>query len=245
MGGRFLNRPLTRVISVSEYSARCLRDLGVLAPDRMLRIYNGVDLTRVPVSGERTQRFRHKHGIAPGRAIVTQISWVIPEKGVDDFLSAARLVLSRNPQVHFVVAGDGAQRDELVARAGNLGLADHLTWTGRVEDPFEEGVFEAADVVCQLSRWEEVFGWSIAEAMAFAKPIVATQVGGIPEIVEHGVSGFLVARRDVAAAADRILTLVADPELRARMGRAARQQVEAQFDLAANVALLIEAYGLD
>jgi glycosyltransferase involved in cell wall biosynthesis len=75
-----------------------------------------------------------------------------------------------------------------------MGLAAHITWTGLVQDPFAEGVYDVADIVCQLSEWEELFGWMIAEAMAYKKPIVATRVGGIPELVEDGVTGFLVER---------------------------------------------------
>jgi glycosyltransferase involved in cell wall biosynthesis len=113
-----------------------------------------------------------------------------------------------------------------------------------VEDPFGEGVFDAADVVCQFSRWEEVFGWMIAEAMAHGKPVVATRVGGIPELITNGESGYLVNRGDTATMSERILTLVADQELRARMGQAGRETVSDKFDLRKNVAQLINAYGI-
>ena len=62
-------------------------------------------------------------------------------------------------------------------RAVEMGIEDRVTWTGMVEDAFGEGVFEAADVVCQFSRWEEVFGWTIAEAMAHGKPVISTRAG--------------------------------------------------------------------
>jgi len=125
-----------------------------------------------------------------------------------------------------------------------MGIADHVTWTGMVGDPFGEGVFAAADVVCQFSRWEEVFGWMIAEAMAHEKPVIATRVGGIPELIEEGVSGHLVGRSDTAAMSRHILELLADPELRRRMGVAGRAIVAERFDLRKNVAQLVEAYGI-
>src|SRR5256886_9318007 len=117
-----------------------------------------------------------------------------------------------------------------------MGLEDHVTWTGMIEDPFGEGVFDAADVVCQLSRWEEVFGWMIAEAMAHGKPVVATRVGGIPELIVEGVSGFLVNRGDTEAMSKRVLQLLNDDDARGRMGKLGREIVQAKFDLRTNVA---------
>jgi glycosyltransferase involved in cell wall biosynthesis len=93
-----------------------------------------------------------------------------------------------------------------------------------------------------VSHWEEIFCWTITEAMACGKPVVATRVGGIPELVQDGETGFLVPRGDVAAVAARILTLLGDVELRQRMGRAARQIAETKFNLKRNVAKLLEFY---
>jgi glycosyltransferase involved in cell wall biosynthesis len=89
-----------------------------------------------------------------------------------------------------------------------------------------------------------VFGWMIAEAMAHEKPVVATRVGGIPELIDDGESGFLVDRSDTAAMSERILRLLADCELRAHLGRAGRQTVSAKFNLRKNVAQLIDSYGI-
>src|SRR5207253_6547869 len=131
-----------------------------------------------------------------------------------DFLEMARLVCSRRDDVQFVLAGDGTQREQYMRDAAALGLADHITFTGLIDDPFGEGVFHAFDIVCQFSRWEEVFGWMIAEAMAHGKPVVATRVGGIPEVITDGVTGHLVDREDAPAMSERVLELLNDPELR-------------------------------
>ena len=113
-----------------------------------------------------------------------------------------------------------------------------------VEDAFGEGVFEAADVVCQFSRWEEVFGWTIAEAMAHGKPVVTTRVGGIPELIQDNESGYLVDRGDAETMANRVLTLLNDAALRKHMGGKGKNIVRQKFDLRNNVAELIAAYGL-
>ncbi len=238
---RTLNWPLTGLIAVSDYNALSSGTYGLVPRRRIERIYNGVDLSRTPGDAG---RFRQRHQIPERIAIVLQVCWMIPEKGVEDLIEAARLVLAENPNVQFVLAGEGAHRTEYMARAAAAGMADHCTWAGLLEDPLASGVYQAADVVCQLSRWQEAFGWMIAEAMACSRPVVATRVGGIPEIVEDGVSGYLVGRRRPAEAADRILRLLRDGELRHQMGVRGRRAVEDRFDLRQNVARLLELYGV-
>lgn len=241
---RLINLQLTKVICVSNYGYECMTLFGLLPRNRFEMIYNGVDLARVKTDPQLATEFRRRYSIPAGRPIVTQVSWMIPEKGIADFLEAARLVIARNPNVQFVLVGDGAHRERYMKEAAAMGLDGRITWTGMVDDPFGEGVFHAADVVCQFSRWEEVFGWMIAEAMAHGKPVVATRVGGIPEVITDGVTGHLVDRGDARAMSHRILELLADPELRTRMGDAGRDAVSCKFDLRKNVAQLIDSYGV-
>jgi glycosyltransferase involved in cell wall biosynthesis len=241
---RLINLPLTRVICVSKYGYECMTSFGLLPPDRFQMIYNGVDLTRVKADPQLASNFRRRYSIPEGRTIVTQVSWIIPEKGIGDFLAAARLVLKQNRDVQFVLVGEGANREQYMKDAVAMGLEGHITWTGMVDDPFGEGVFQAADVICQFSRWEEVFGWMIAEAMAHGKPVVATRVGGIPELITDGVTGHLVDRGDARTMSERILKLLDDPESRMRMGEAGRETVSRKFDLRSNVAQLINSYGV-
>ena len=128
-----------------------------------------------------------------------------------------------------------------MARVEAAGMADHFTWTGLIDDPLASGVYLAADVVCQLSRGggvrlDERGGHGVS------RPVVATRVGGIPEIVEDGISGYLVNRRQPAEAADRILRLLGDREFRHKMGASGRRAVETRFNLQRNVAQLLELY---
>jgi glycosyltransferase involved in cell wall biosynthesis len=241
---RAINLPLTKVTCVSDYGYRCMTSLGVLPDDRYEMIYNSVDLSRVTPRSERAAEFRRRYSIPEDRTVVVQVSWIIPEKGILDLLSAARLVLQQNDKVQFVFVGEGAFREQYAKDALAMGLGDHVTWTGLVQDPFGEGVYDAADIVCQVSNWEEVFGWVIAEAMAYGKPIVGTRVGGIPELVKDQESGFVVDRGDSAAMADRILRLVQHPGLRERMGQIGAAAAAANFDLRVNVSRLVELYGI-
>lgn len=242
---RLINLPLTKITCVSNYGYRCMTTLGVLPAGRFEMIYNSVDLSRVAPSFERAANFRRKYGIPEDRTIVTQVSWIIPEKGILDLLEAARLVLQQNDKVQFVFVGEGAYREQYTNDALAMGLGDHVTWTGLVKDPFGEGVYDAADIVCQVSNWEEVFGWVIAEAMAYGKPIVGTRVGGIPELVDDQKSGFVVERGASGEMANRLLTLVGDPKLRSLMGTVGAQEVSNRFDLKPNVAKLISLYRIN
>lgn len=241
---RFINGPLTKVISVSNYGYDCMTAFDLLPRKRFEMIYNGVDLSRVNSDPRRAAEFRRRYAIPTERAIVTQVSWIIPEKGITDFLETARLVAEQNRNVQFVLVGDGAYREQYMKDAVTMGISDRVTWTGMVKDPFGEGVFAAADVVCQFSRWEEVFGWMIGEAMAHGKPVVATRVGGIPELIADGLTGHLVERGDTTAMSEKLLELLEDPMLRVRMGEAGRETVSAKFDLRKNVAQLISSYGI-
>jgi L-malate glycosyltransferase len=239
---RLINYPLTKVICVSKYGCRCMQSLDVLPSDRYALVYNGVDLSRVDRDNSRGTAFRRRFGIPDEKKIVVQISWIIPEKGIGDLLEVARLVHLRTRDVQFVIAGEGPYREQYMKQAAEMGLAESITWTGLVQDPFSEGLFDAADIVCQLSRWEEVFGWMIAEAMAYGKPVVATRVGGIPELVDEGTTGFLVNRADTDTAAERVLRLIEDGELRETLGRKGRDKTQASFSLQTNVAELVQLY---
>jgi len=241
---RVINGPLTGVISVSGYGYRSFTQQDLLPKKRFHIIYNSVDISRAALGLTKGEEFRRRYKIPPDRLLVTQVSWLIPEKGLDDLLTAARDVLSVEPRAHFLVAGDGAYRANLEQTARNLGIAPHVTFTGVVSDPLADGLYTASDVVCQMSRWEEVFGYTNAEAMAAAKPLIGTRVGGIPEIIENGNSGFLVERRDTGAMAARILDLLRDPNLRRSMGEAGRRVAIEKFNHKTNVAQLISLYGL-
>lgn len=239
---RLINLPVDKVICVSRYGLRCMTMLDLLPQARHELVYNAVDLSRVTKNPKTVANFKKRYGIPEDRVVIVQVSWMIPEKGIPQLLETARILLATNQRVHFVLVGEGAYREQFMKDAAAMGIAEHITWTGLIEDPFDEGVYEAADVVCQLSEWEELFGWMIAEAMAYGRPIVATNVGGIPELVEDGESGFLVERNDREGAAEKLARLAQDSNLRKEMGAAGRKIVHEKFDLKRNVARLLDLY---
>lgn len=241
---RIIGLPLSKVVCVSNYGYECMTSVDLLPRDRFEMIYNGVDVSRVGPDNGAGSAFRRRFEIPENQQIVTQVCWMIPEKGISDFLGMARAVAAQKHDVHFVLVGEGSHREQYMKDAEAMGLGNRITWTGMMDDPFGEGVFHAADVVCQFSQWEEVFGWMIAEAMAHAKPVVATRVGGIPELIIDGVSGYLVNRGNTESMSERVLDLLKDAQARTRMGQIASEIVQTKFDLQKNVTQLIESYGI-
>lgn len=242
--GRSVWSPVTKVVSVSRYVEKCNRELEVLRPEQISMIYNGVDRRRVS-SAEAGFAFRIRNGIPKNSILVMQISKLIPQKGFPDLLRAAKLVIEDNPNVCFALVGEGQYESAYRALARQLEIADHVFFTGLSPDPLMDGTLASADILCQVSRWEEAFGWSIVEAMAHGKPVIASRAGGIPEIVSDRRNGYLVDRGDVPCIAERILRLARDVRLRKTLGEAGRADVEERFDLKENVSAMLNMYGIE
>jgi glycosyltransferase involved in cell wall biosynthesis len=241
--GRVLNFPIEKVTAVAEFTARCLSAQGFYPRSSIVAVHNGVETERKPEPGA-GRAFREKYGIPGGRILVMQVCWLVPEKGVEFLLHAAQRVVETGAAVHFAIAGDGPKATEYRKVSKDLGLADRVTFTGPIMNPTSEGAFEATDITCQLSQWEEACPLAVLEGMAAGKPLVASRVGGIPELVEDGATGILVDRRSVSEAAAAILRLVHDEGLRTRMGEAGGERTRREFDLKRQVSHLLDAWGV-
>lgn len=241
---RAINAPLTSVVCVSEFKRSCLIAKGGLSAHQISCVCNGVNISRAAKGEKYAEQFRRRHAISQDSIVFMQVGWMIPEKGFVELLHAGKLAINRNPNIHLVLVGDGPCLQEYIRLAESLGIGDHVTFTGLVQDPLAEGTFAAADIVCQLSQWEEAFGFTIAEAMASGKPMIASRVGGIPEVVLDGVSGFLVDRGDVTTTTERMLLLAADRDRRILMGRIGQHACKEKFDVKKNVSKLLQFYDL-
>jgi L-malate glycosyltransferase len=226
---RWASRLCDRVIVNAHAVARRCIELGY-DPWKILVIPNGTDLARFEPQAE---GWRERNGIAPHAALVTVLARLVLAHGVDfngisDFLAAARLVAQRFDHARFLIVGDGSNRAALEARARELGLGERAVFVGFRQDVPEILAHSALLVQPSLT---EAMSNSIQEAMAAGRPVVATDVGGNPELVEDGRTGLLVPSRNPVALAQAIEKLLADPELRERMGRAARRRVAERFSL--------------
>jgi glycosyltransferase involved in cell wall biosynthesis len=244
MAKAIVRHPVDRVIAPSDYVLRFQLAMRNLPATRLRLIYNGIDVERAARASLAPSSFRARFGIPENRVVVTQISWLIEEKGISDFVAAASMVHAVCPQTHFCMAGAGPRLEDQRRAVAAAGLSSRFTFTGPLTDPFFEGVFGASDIICQPSRWEEAFGWVIGEAMAFGKPVVATRVGGIPEVIHDQVTGFLVPRRDCGELSRRIIELASNPALRERMGAAGYREIAQRFPLSRTVNEHLKLYGI-
>jgi glycosyltransferase involved in cell wall biosynthesis len=168
---------------------------------------------------------------APPRHDIRRIVMVAnlrPEKGHDTLLGAAPRILARYPDASFTFVGDGPRREALETLTRALGLTDRVRFLGESHDVAP--ILAAHDVFVLPSR-SEAFPNALIEAMATALPVVATNVGGIPEVVRAGVNGRLVQPDDSEALADAVLSLMDDPAAAAALGRAARADVERHYTI--------------
>lgn len=199
-------------------------------------VHNGVDPDAFPYRPERDGRpaLAAELGIEPGDRVVGILAVFRPEKDHETFLRAARLVLDRVPRARFILAGDGPGRTALEALTAQLGIEDRVVFAGLRSDV--SAVLACLDVAVLSSFTIECFPYAILEAMAMGVPAVCTAVGGLPEMIDDGVTGRLVPPRDPAALADGIVDVLGDEPRRREMGAAARRRLEERFTLARSAA---------
>lgn len=156
---------------------------------------------------------------------VTCVSRLSPEKGVDFLIKAIPDVLKRFPQTRFLIAGGGPAMDSLVAMSRSLGVQNSVQFIGMFEHHYLREIMDQTDIIVQPSLHEGL-GGSLVEAMAYGKPIVASAVGGILNLVSHEVNGLLIPPGDPSSLACALNRLIADPILRRRLGLAGRRFYE-------------------
>ncbi len=239
-------RAFFRRIPVAVARSRAIRDgfLGdppFMPARQMPVVYSGVDTERFRPALDGLA-LRRELGIGAEAPVVAMVARFQPVKGHHRFQALAKLVLAECPDARFIVAGDDVfgvsaderYRDEILAHArSDVHLRERLHYLGFRNDV--EVVYAAADVFVCPSDFES-FGVANLEAMACALPVVSTSRGGPSETIVDGVTGFLVDPDDTESLAAPVLRLLADEELRTRIGAAGRQQVERKFSAAASAA---------
>jgi glycosyltransferase involved in cell wall biosynthesis len=191
--------------------------------DRIRLVFNGTDLRRFSPAenGSRDPRF--------GPHMVFACRQLFPRKGIRFLIEAAAQLKPRFPDLKVVLAGDGFERPELARLAEDLGVGPEVTFLGWVPNTDLPPYYRAA-AVSVIPSLEEGFGIPAAEAMGCEVAVVASDAGGLPEVVEDGVTGLVVPRGDSTALAQAIGSLLADPDRRRAMGQAGRARALRLFD---------------
>lgn len=229
------------IVANSQATASTLSN-GLGLGEKVSVIYNGVPAVffEQPAAG---REVREELQLPQDEALVGMVGRLDPLKGHTEFLNAAKQVLARHNKVTFVIVGDvlfDAGRDRhkgykriLQDHARDIGIYGKVVFLGQREDV--PRLLSAMDVVVQPSQVVESFGRTVAEAHAAGRPVVASNLGGIPEIVTDGVDGYLFEAADTEAMAARILNLLEDPEGAGRMGEQGRLDATRRFTRKAHV----------
>jgi glycosyltransferase involved in cell wall biosynthesis len=217
----FLLRLADRVVTVSRDQSRMLLARG-LDERRVVLVPNVIDVARISAEADDPLAVRARLGLAPDAPVISLVGRLSPQKGIDDFLIAAQVVHTFRPQTRFLVAGQGPLRQALEAQARTLGLEEVLRFLGyRADVP---SLLAASDLVALPSR-QEGLPVVLLEAMALSRPVVASRVGGVPDVVRDGETGLLIPPRSPDKLAERLLALLDNPEQAGRLGDAARRHV--------------------
>jgi len=222
----------TKVIFVSEEVGRAFCQFtGMDIPeDKRAVIYNPVCMERYSrkLSEEEKANLRRKLGVDEEDVVVGSLAQLIPRKGLHYLIKAAKLILGKRRDVTFLLVGKGFYEGKLKQMAKTLGIEDKVILPGAWDDVTE--ILPIFDIFC-LPTLADALPFAIVEAMASGKPVVATRVGGCPEAVLDGETGFLVPPEDETALAEALLHLIEDEELRRKFGEAGRRRAEDIFSL--------------
>jgi glycosyltransferase involved in cell wall biosynthesis len=216
---------VTCFTTVCDFLAEEMQAHWGVPSNLVLVMPTGVDLDRIATLARDRKTARAKLGIPEDAIVVGSLSVLRPVKRIQDLVDAVALLAANRPKLRLLVAGNPLHMtaDELRERAEAQGLGGRFHLPGRIEDP--ASILGAFDIFVNCSVFEGASN-AIIEAMAASLPVVATRVGGTPELVDHGVNGLLVEPKDVNGLARALESLIDDPQLRARLGANGRKRAE-------------------
>jgi glycosyltransferase involved in cell wall biosynthesis len=210
-------------IALTEGERRDYIDLRVCAAERVRTIHSGVDIRRFQETACNAQEKKRQLGLDRHKILVGFVGWLLPIKGPMHLLNAMDLVRRRHPEAVLVFVGKGELEQELKAKAEKLEMSNSAVFLGWRKDLAE--IMQLLDILV-LPSLNEGMGRVVVEAMAAAKPVVASLTGGIPDLVRHNETGLLVPPGNETALAESIQWLIENPESAKIMGLKGRQRCE-------------------
>lgn len=214
-----------RYVTVSRAIKRVLERDG-LPSDNIQVVHSGIDLRRIDQAPERREALREEFEVPDDCALIANVAHCADHKGQVYLVEAMPEILKAHPNVRAAIVGDGELRESLMERAKELEVFDKMIFPGFRNDV--PSILKALDIFVMPSHMEGL-GTSVLDAMAARLPVVGTEAGGMPEMLEHERNGLVCPVRDSGAIAKNVCRLLADPEWGKGLGRAARETVEASF----------------
>ncbi|MCX7921001.1 MAG: glycosyltransferase family 4 protein [Clostridia bacterium] len=198
-------------------------------PEKIYTVYNGIDFN-IPVSEYSRSEFSTKYGLNLTEADIAVgiLARLHPVKGLSIFVNAAKEVLTRNPSVKFLIGGDGEERKSLEQKVASLGISNNVYFVGWVKDPYE---FMSCIDINVLASLSESFPYVILEGTRLKKATISSDVGGISDLIESGVNGYLFDVGDHTKLAQYILDLAEDSKKRREMGEKLYEKARSHFSL--------------
>jgi glycosyltransferase involved in cell wall biosynthesis len=234
--------PMTdHFISVSSVIVEKAIAAGVDRPEKFCTIYSGMELDWFLQAQVDGRAVRREFGIPEGAPVVGKIARLFPLKGHDQLMDAAPEIVRRHPDVRFFLVGDGILYEHLRERARAAGILDNFVFAGLIDRERIPEMIAAMDVVVHTSL-REGLARVLPQALAMGKPCVSFDIDGAPEVVIPEKTGYLVRPNDSAGLADSLSRLLADPDLRARMGEAGRRHVDPAFRAETMVRQIADVY---
>lgn len=215
-----------KIICISDAEKQSALDKKICREDKLQVIFNGVDIESYE-NGVHGAVKRKDLNIPEDAFVVGMVGRMSPQKAPDIFVKMAKKVKDVVPNAHFIIVGNGNQEAEIRKYAEENGFADCLHITGWVDNPMS--YVEIFDVACLLSRWEG-FGLALPEYMMAGKPIVASSVDAIPNIIRDGENGLLVEVDDASGASKAVYELYTNDELKDSLIENAYKDVHERFD---------------
>jgi glycosyltransferase involved in cell wall biosynthesis len=216
------------IIAISDHIARFTIARGVKDPRRVRRVYHGLRVENADEAERDRSRLRAELGVAPDDFLVGNVGRLSPQKGQRHLIRALPTLLERVPNAQVAIAGAGELEPELMELAAELNVTDRVHLLGSRSDV--PALMRAFDAFAMPSIWEG-FGIVLLEAMAAGRPIVASAVATIPEVVVDEETGYLTPPAEPEAIAEALTKLALDPELAYRMGQAGQDRLRQSFSL--------------
>jgi glycosyltransferase involved in cell wall biosynthesis len=218
-----------RIITLTNRGKKEHIEFKIGHPDQFITIYSGIDMGKiVEQSLEQRSLLKSRFNIPQKSFIIGSVARLDPIKGTAFLIDAMAKVIKGHPQAHLLLVGDGSERVKLENQCAALGLQNHVSFVGFQPDP--QPFIEIMDVFV-LASLNEGMGRVLLEARMLSKPVIATHVGGISEIVDDGKNGFLVPPKDTDALNRRILQLIEDPILLKSMANETKIKAGERFSL--------------
>ncbi len=232
----------SKVLAISNAVSRAIISIGV-PEEKVLTIYNGVNV-QAEIDAEKRRKIRDEFGLDEGTPVAVMVGRLVDWKGPDVFIRACSAVAQQVQQAKFLLVGSPLYGDKeyvnfLKKLSSELKMDEKIIFTGFREDAFD--VISSADCLVHASTLPEPFGLVIVEAMSLGVPVIATNAGGVPEIVEDGVTGILVPPGDANSLASAMVRLLVDPDLRKEMGERAKTRAFELFDIRNNSREIFDA----